>query len=528
VRISTIKLICARYCRKAAGLIAVQQGQALPIVLAMVGLGAIVTGPFLSMASASVIGSRVLEQSLDETCAAGAGVEQAIWQLEYGTLAAIIPNTGDSRSYALTDAVNNLYPQMMVTRSSAGGGGGSQAGTITRSIIDTLQFDTAGNTPLILNLSGNIFAVVYHNSSNRLNLKTLTILADGTISNTVIDSLTVATTGYEASVVPISSSMVAIAYRGPSNKGYVATVGIDSSGNIGSAPVNNVVFANNNCYEPEIVNVGGTYYAVVYRGPSNKGYINTLEIASSGIVTNTVVSTYNNLAATCYEPDIAAVTGGFYAIVYRGASNRGYLATVTISASGVITQSVTSSAYFNSAINSGYTPRVVKIAPGVFATVYRGVSNRGNITTSLISDSGVITNAIRDTWVFDNTAGYEPCFLPVSGTVYGVVYRGNANDGYLKTIDIDSGGTITQTEIDSYRFDTSNGYEPDILYISGNIYGIAYRGGTGSTGYVKTIGITTAGTSGFSIQATAGNTTITADVQIDTGIVKVLTWQITN
>lgn len=523
MKISVIKFICG-CSRRASRLMTAQSGQALPIVLAMIALGAMVTGPFLSQASSGLIGSRVYGQSYNESYAAGAGAEQAMWQLKYGSLADTIPNVGNSTSYTLSDTINNLQPAMTVTRVSGAGGGGGAEGTITKSIIDKLQFDTTGNTPVMVNVSGNIYAVTYRNSANDLILKTMTIQADGTISNTAIGSLIIDGTGYEPSMMMISASVVAIVFRGPSNKGYVATASIDASGNIGNT-IDKQIFANNSCYEPEMLNVAGTFYAVVYRGPSNKGYVNTLEIAATGIVTNTMVSTYTNLSGLCYEPDIINVTGTYYAVVFRGASNRGNISTISINTSGIITQSVISNAIFNN--TAAYWTKIEQIASGIFATVYRvPPSNDGYITTSSITSNGIINNANINTWVFDSGLGYEPYLIPISGDAYAVVYRGTDADGWLKTITINPDGTLGTTALDSYEFDITNGFEPFMLHVSGNLYAVAYRGGTGTVGYVITIDIATSSTNSFQIVSTAGETTITADVLIDSGAVKVLNWQI--
>ena len=156
---------------------------------------------------------------------------------------------------------------------------------------------------------------------------------------------------------------------------------------------------------------------------------------------------------------------------------------------GVITQSVISSQIFSS--TASYTPEIQNIASAVFGIVYRGVSNRGYISTVAVNSSGIISTPVLSTFVFDTTAGYEPYFRNISGTAYAIFYRGSANDGYIKTLTIAANGTINTTPIDSYRFDASNGYQPYFINISGSIYAAVYYGGTGTIGYVMTQGIAT-------------------------------------
>jgi hypothetical protein len=41
-------------------------------------------------------------------------------------------------------------------------------------------------------------------------------------------------------------------------------------------------FDASTCYEPVIINTSGNIYAIAYRGPSNDGFVKTVEIAKFG------------------------------------------------------------------------------------------------------------------------------------------------------------------------------------------------------------------------------------------------------
>jgi hypothetical protein len=517
-----IRSICGRFCRKASRLLAQESGLALPIVLGVLALGALITAPFLTHASTNLISSGVYKQTINETYSADAGVEHAIWSLTDGSLAAQIPAVGNSTSYSLPNTVNTIAPAVTVTK-TAGGSGGGASGTITNSIISSLQFDGNGNNPVIFNISTGVYAVVYRDATNRVILKTLAISAAGVITQTLIDSQVIDTLGYEPDIINIASGIYAVTYRGASNKGYIATIQIASSGVISNTFINQVIYNTSNNYEPRIIHTSGNYYLVAYRGASNKGYASTLQITAGGIVTVTPVSTYN-FAATCYEPDVVSAGGNYYTIAYRGASNKGNLTTISVDSSGVITQSLVSSLIFNN--TAAYTPRILNISGATYAIAYRGPSNFGYITTVTISTGGIISSPVIDDLKFDGTAGYEPSILFISDGVYAVAYRGASNDGYLETIAIAADGTIDPTIVDTYRFDSSNGYVPWIINVSGSIYAVAYRGGTGSIGYVKTIQITTSSASTYQIQSTAGSTVITAVVTIDNATLTLTSWTV--
>ncbi|EMR75309.1 hypothetical protein MBGDF03_00749 [Thermoplasmatales archaeon SCGC AB-540-F20] len=73
----------------------------------------------------------------------------------------------------------------------------------------------------------------------------------------------------------------------------------------------------------------------------------------------------------------------------------------------------------------------------------------------------------------------------VSGDIYAIAYAGQGQDGYLKTVEIEENGDINNTVIESMMFDGDKGNEPDIIYVSGGIFAIAYSGG-GDEGIVIT------------------------------------------
>jgi hypothetical protein len=92
-----------------------EKGQALPLVMLAVMVGAMVIPPFLGHVGASLTGSRTYGQEIASEYAADAGAEHAIWSLTYGGLDEDIPNAGDTVSYTLPESVNGLTPSVTVT-----------------------------------------------------------------------------------------------------------------------------------------------------------------------------------------------------------------------------------------------------------------------------------------------------------------------------------------------------------------------------------------------------------------------------
>ena len=93
-----------------------EKGQALPLVLITIALGALVIPPFLNDVGANLIGSRVYTESIAAQYAADSGAEHAIWDLKYGTLSSQLPLIDDSVNYALGESINALSVNVTVTK----------------------------------------------------------------------------------------------------------------------------------------------------------------------------------------------------------------------------------------------------------------------------------------------------------------------------------------------------------------------------------------------------------------------------
>ena len=121
-----------------------------------------------------------------------------------------------------------------------------------------------------------------------------------------------------------------------------------------------------------------------------------------------------------------------------------------------------------------------------------------------------------------------PVIIHVSGNVFAVVYRGNGNDGFIRTVEIAPDGNITNSVIDSLEYDTGKGYYPDIIPIGGGVITIAYTGTNKWHGILKTMAIATSGESasaGYEIVATAGEKTISAYVNTANETASIVSWQ---
>jgi hypothetical protein len=356
------------------------------------------------------------------------------------------------------------------------------------SVIDTQEFDTSDcRGPSIVRVADDVVAIAYSGPGDDGWLKTYEIDASGNITDTVIDSLEFDTSDcYEPSITHVLGEIYAIAYRGPGDDGWLKTVDIDGDGNIGAAVIDSQEFDGSDGREPSIVRVADDVVAIAYRGPNDDGWLKTYEVDASGSITNTAIDSLEFDTGDGREPSIAHVLGEIYAIAYRGPGDDGWLKSVDIDGDGNIGAAVIDSQEFDS--TDCRFPSIVRVADDVVAIAYMGPNDDGWLKTYEIDASGNITNTAMDSLEFDTDNGLEPSIAQVSVDIYAIAYAGYDDDGWLKTYEIDTSGNITDTVIDTLEFDTTYGVGPSITHVLGDIWAIAYRG-PDYDGFLKTVGI---------------------------------------
>jgi hypothetical protein len=500
-----------------------EKGQALPLALLALAAGMLVIAPFLGHASSSLIGSGVYAEAIAHQSACDAGIEHAIWSLTRGILAEQFTVPGDEVTYQLDETVNGLTTTVTITANVTP----SVVGEIADAVIDTFDFDNTNcHSPNIVNIAGNIYAVAYEGPVGDGFVRTLTIAPDGNITNSAIDTLEFDTSdGLFPVIIQISGNIYAIAYQGTGDDGFLKTVSIDSVGNIGDTAIDTLEFDTGNGREPDILNVSGNVYAIVYRGDGNDGFIITVSIAANGDIASSVIDTLEYDTSDGFEPDIIQVSGNIFAIAYRGSGSDGFIKTVSIAANGDIANSVIDTLEYDT--SDGYSPDIIHVSGDTYAVAYEGSGSDSFLATMTISSGGAISNSVIDSWELDPSNGQEPSIIYIGGDVYAVAYRGFNSDGFLKTVAVAANGDITGSAIDTLEFDTSNGYMPDIIHISGDIFAIAYSVPS-SKGSLKTVGITTTAdtAAAYEIVATTGLKTIRAFVNTDNVTASIVSWQI--
>jgi len=349
-------------------------------------------------------------------------------------------------------------------------------GLTKKGYIDMVEFAPSDcYEPDITHISGDVYAIAYRGPNNYGSIKTVEIANDGQITNSVIDYLEFDTSyGGDPDTIYISDTIYAIAHTGDNSNGVITTVRIENNGSIIDSIIDTFEFDIADVGVSEefnVIHINGDVYAIVYRNPDSDGYLKTIEITSGGLIS--IIDAYSFDTFDGYSPSIIFVSGTIYAIAYGGFNDSGFLRTVEIANDGQITGSIIDSFEFDT---YGKETEITNIKLKVYAIAYRGPDNDGFIKTVEIANDGQITDSIIDTLEFDTSSGYNPNVINIKLDVFAIAYMGLSSDGFIKTVEIANDGQITDSIIDTLEFGVSRCYYPNIIHINGDVYAVAYRG----------------------------------------------------
>ncbi len=352
---------------------------------------------------------------------------------------------------------------------------------------DVLEFDTTqGKFPSMVHVSGDVYALAYQGDGDDGWLVTVDINAAGAIENAAIDALEFDTAqGKAPRIIQVSGDIYAIAYQGDGDDGWLKTVDISTDGTINGI-VGSLEFDTDTGKVPAITHVSGDIFAIVYQGGGDDGWLVTVDINSDGSIAGAVGSLEFDTTQG-KEPEIVPVSGDIYAIVHQGPGDDGWLVTVDINTDGSITGAVGSLEFDTT---QGKFPEIHAVAGDIYAVSYSGVDDDGWLKTVDINTNGSIAGVVSSL-EYDTAQAKSSSILPVSGDVYAISYRGPDDDGWLVTIDITAGGTINGV-LERMEYDLASGKEPVMLPVAGDVFAIAYEADL-AHGAVTTIDITSDG-----------------------------------
>ena len=283
--------------------------------------------------------------------------------------------------------------------------------------------------------------------------------------------------GGEPFIVNVSGDVYAIVYEGPDDDGFLITLTIDSAGKVGSI-IDTFEFDTSYAKSPFLFHVSGDIFGIAYSGPDLDGFLATVDITSTGVI-DTVVDSLEFDTLHGDWPTVVHVSGDIYAISYTGSDpNALALVTVDIDATGTPLSAV--AMVTDPGLASELRPTPFQVSGDVFAITYRGSSFEGHVMTRTISTAGVIGPVIQD-FIFEPTFARPTEVFALSGDIFAIFgdvnqfgLPGGVAGAAVWTIDIDASGTPISNVAPVTEFDSQDAGFPHAVPVGGSLYAVSY------------------------------------------------------
>lgn len=271
-------------------------------------------------------------------------------------------------------------------------------------------------------------------------------------------------------------------------KVQLGSVIVGAGGAMGAALTDNVMTENSAGANPDLIHLLGDVIALVMGDSGGDGWIKTFSCTSVGDIDPTELSSWEFETGVADHTNIIKISNNIVAVVYTDSVFDGWIKTIAIAGNGAITNAFQDFLEFED--TKCVDPRICHVSGNIYAIVYKDTNNDGKIVTVSIDSSGTIPATIEDFFVFETGTFNRPAICRVCDTMVAVAYGGPDDDGFLKTIEIDAAGQITEPVQDTLEFETTLCQNPSICYMQGDIYLIAFTS-TGLDGFVVSVDIAT-------------------------------------
>lgn len=328
-----------------------------------------------------------------------------------------------------------------------------------------------------------IYALVSEDKQKKCKLSTVKIDSEGfvtDITNMTIGEST-ATGILQPKMIHMDKGLTLVTYIDKNYRMHLKTYNISRLGSL-EYTAHELVFTDYLCSNPDfpsLIKITDNILAMTYwvkNGTKNSGIIKTVEVSSNGNIACIQTKTYN----AWYDPSMIYVDGSVYAIAYRNSSDEGILKTFIITLDGDITYTGKRIIFEQ---NTCFEPSLIRVSKNLLAVAYRDY--RGNLnygvakTLNILSD-GSLTLTGKMLEFETEKKCYSPCFIEGENDTYVIAYAtaqpgADSADGYVKTLGITEDGTIYSFGLRKL-FDDEAASFPTVIHVSDQTYAISYTG----------------------------------------------------
>ena len=236
-----------------------------------------------------------------------------------------------------------------------------------------------------------------------------------------------------------------------------------------------------------IVQIDSDTYALAYSDENEKGWIATFTITSNGSSITEIISLKHNNNQGLYN-SLVQVDSDTYLLAYTGPDNDGFISSFTISSDGT---SITEIVQLEHQTSHAEHNSLVQVDSDTYALAYSGPDDDGFITTFAVASDGSSITEVATIEHNTSDASFNS-LIQVDSDTYVLAYSGTGEDGFIATFTISSNGAAI-TEVDEIEHDTEKGRYNSVAQVDSDTYALAYAG-LNSDGFIKTFNIQSDGT----------------------------------
>lgn len=359
-------------------------------------------------------------------------------------------------------------------------------------VIDTLTYfagSSSCNESCLV--TGEICAVTLRRYSYENYCITFSIDGVGNISDSVIDSLNVTDNviSDKNRFAKLTPGLYALATSDNHWEINLDTFQILANGQISDTVLDAHLWPPETNHPGALKKVGPGMLAVfIEEKTGDYGDVWTILVHPDGSIEHDLVDTLRFESTYCKVIRAAEIHPGIWAIAYQASGPSGKLVTVSISPTGIIGATVIDTLTFDGAITSLPTP--VKAHGNFLAIGYRALNDQGKLAIVEISEAGLITDSVIDTYVFETGVAVNGFTYSIGQGYIGVAYRNAANHGILKTFLVDETGSLNNTTIDTLDFAPGGANWPYVFHVTGDVWAVCHDAAE-TAGRVTSFGLET-------------------------------------
>ena len=295
-----------------------------------------------------------------------------------------------TETLTITPVANNIFDAMGNVAATAQSNNKLALNEVRIKPVTFLEYDNQQGTWASLQpRDADTHVLAYADNYNDGRIKTFNVAADGTTVTNVNTWEHDNGNGTYNSLARRSDDVYALAYQTSSNRGNIRTFKVDANGTIGSLSV--VRFENSNTAETSLIQLKGDLFLLAYAGSGNDGMLKSYNIGTNGSING--LKTLEHNTANGWAPTLHKMTDSTAVLVYSDHDNSTHeIKTFHVASDGTITEKKK----IKISDNKGYWNSIAQVDSDTYLIAAEAKDSDGYLYTYDISPDGTSISKVAE------------------------------------------------------------------------------------------------------------------------------------